>query len=383
MLKLISSISITSVSDFFQIFISCMMRREMLQGKAIDKFEKNFAKYIGTKHAIVVSSARYAMQLILKSLNLKKGSEIIMSSYTFDGLIPLIREIGLTPIFVDIEVESFNLDASEIERKITKKTKVILATHLFGLPCNMKKVMKISRNHNLLILEDCSHSIGAEYSGKKVGLFGKAAFFSLGVTKQINTFGGGIVTTNDDELAKQIRKLANKNKFAAVNLFSKVLLNYAGYIVLNSFLNHLALRLLITNFFHEFVKKSFRGGYGVKGRQNFKYTSFQAAIGESQLRMVNKKNIDRIEKATLYKKLLGKIPKIHLPNIREVKNGTSHIYQDFVIRVGDNAAEICKFLLKNNIYAVIGNDVMQSCVENAPEKFPNTKKWQRRGKRRG
>ena len=371
MLKMISSISITTVPNFFENFKKCLFGKKMLFGDKIEDFENTFAKYIDTKHAIAVSSARYGMQLILKSLNLKKGTEIIMTSYTLDGLIPLIEEIGLVPKFVDIKPENFNMNADKIQEQITKRTKIIIVTHIFGIPCDMKKIINISKKHNLLILEDCAHAIGAKYFGKKVGTFGKASFFSFGSTKLINTFGGGMITTDDDDLAKKIRKHVIKNRFSRINLFSKILLNYFGRFVLNSFLNVFALRLLSTNFIYKHAQKLFIGGHGLKGNINFRYTNMQAGIGKAQLLLINKTIKERMNKANLYKKLLRKVSGIHLP---EIEKGKIANYQDFVIRIDNGAEGIFRFLMKKNIYAAIGNDIMQNCTGSQIGRYPVTKK---------
>ncbi|MBU4056855.1 aminotransferase class I/II-fold pyridoxal phosphate-dependent enzyme, partial [Patescibacteria group bacterium] len=136
-------------------------------------------------------------------------AEVIIQAYTTIALPLAIQKSGFTPIYVDIREDTFNIDPDKIEAKITPNTKAIIVQHTFGTPAQMDKILAICKRHNLFLIEDCAHSFGAEFGSKKVGVFGDAAFFSFGRDKIISSTNGGIVITNDDELAKKIRDFQN------------------------------------------------------------------------------------------------------------------------------------------------------------------------------
>jgi len=170
------------------------------------QFEENFAKYLGVRNAILVPSGRMGLFLILKQLGLKEKSQIILPAFTYWAVPKIISFLGLGPVFVDIDPKTCNMDASGIERKITPATKAILVTHLYGLPSPLGEIRTIAKKYNLLIIEDCVQSCGAEYKGAKVGSFGEAAYFGFGITKNLALLGGGMVVTQNDNLCKKIRQ---------------------------------------------------------------------------------------------------------------------------------------------------------------------------------
>ena len=177
-------------------------------GKAVADFEKKFAEYIGVKHAISVNSGTDALVIALKALGIKAGDEVITTPFTFFATAETIAMIGAVPVFVDVEEDTYNLDPSKIEEKITEKTKAILPVHIFGQPADMKKIMEIADRHKLVVIEDACQAVGAEISGKKAGSIGQAGCFSFFPTKNLGAFGdGGMITTNDDSAAIVCRAL--------------------------------------------------------------------------------------------------------------------------------------------------------------------------------
>ncbi|MGE5582281.1 MAG: DegT/DnrJ/EryC1/StrS family aminotransferase [Bacillota bacterium] len=162
-------------------------------------FEKEFAEYIGVKHAIAVSSGTGAILTCLAALGIGPGDEVIVPGYTFIASISAICYARAIPILAEID-DSLTIDPNDIEKKITKKTKAILPVHMLGNPCNMDAIMKIAKKYNLYVIEDCCQANGGSYKGRKLGSFGDINAFSLNVNKTITTGDGGIVTTNDDQL---------------------------------------------------------------------------------------------------------------------------------------------------------------------------------------
>src|SRR3990167_7979757 len=180
----------------------------LAQGKLVEKFEKAFAAFIGTKYAIATSNGTTALHLALLALGIKKRDEVITTSFSFVASTNAILFAGAKPIFVDIK-DDFNLDPKLIEEKINKKTKAILPVHLYGYPAEMRMVMEIARKHKLLVIEDAAQAHGAMIGSKMVGSFGHCNCFSFYPTKNMTTLEGGMVTTNDEILAKKIKLLRN------------------------------------------------------------------------------------------------------------------------------------------------------------------------------
>jgi dTDP-4-amino-4,6-dideoxygalactose transaminase len=177
-------------------------------GSWVQEFEHQFGDYIGTTECVSCHSGTDALYLALRSLDIGPGDEVITTALTFFATAETISMVGATPVFVDIDAATFNLDVDRIEAAITPRTKAILPVHLFGQPVNMTRLMAIADAHNLAVIEDCAQAAGAEWDGKKVGSFGRIGCFSFFPTKNLGAFGdGGAITTQDAEIAAKIRVL--------------------------------------------------------------------------------------------------------------------------------------------------------------------------------
>jgi dTDP-4-amino-4,6-dideoxygalactose transaminase len=185
-----------------------------LMGNDLKQFEKNLAEYIGAEHAIGVANGLDALRLILRAYIemgvMKKGDEILVPSNTYIASILAISDNGLVPVLVEPDIEHYNIDIHKIEEKITSKTKGILIVHLYGRTIFSEELQKLAEKYNLKIIEDNAQAIGAEWNGKKTGNLGDASGFSFYPGKNLGALGdAGAITTNDEELAKTIRALAN------------------------------------------------------------------------------------------------------------------------------------------------------------------------------
>lgn len=188
--------------------LECFKNAQYIMGENVKEFEKEIANKIGVKHAITVGNGTDALIIALKSLGIKEGDEVITTDYTFFATAEAIRFVGATPVFCDVELDTYNIDPSQIEEKITDKTKAIICVHLFGNACKMDEVNDIAKRHNLYVVEDAAQAINSQYNGKNVGNLGDVACFSFFPTKNLGCFGdGGMITTNDDDLATIIRAL--------------------------------------------------------------------------------------------------------------------------------------------------------------------------------
>lgn len=174
-------------------------------GRYIGAFEEAFAKFCGTKHAIATNNGTTALHLALVALDLKPGDEVIIPTVTYIATANAVRYCGATPVLVDVCADTMNIDPAEIEGKITPKTRGIIPVHLYGHPADMEAVNRISSEHGLWVVEDAAEAHGAEVNGKKVGTLGTCATFSFFGNKIITTGEGGMITTDDDELAARLR----------------------------------------------------------------------------------------------------------------------------------------------------------------------------------
>ena len=177
------------------------------KGKYIDDFEKKFSAFCGVKHGITTTSGTTAIHLALAALGIKTGDEVIIPDFTMIATANPVVHLGAKPVFVDSDLQSWNIDPKKIEEKITKKTKAILVVHIYGHPCDMDPINEIAKKHNLFLIEDAAEAHGAEYKGRKTGSLSDVACFSFYANKIITTGEGGMVLTNNSEIADKCRLL--------------------------------------------------------------------------------------------------------------------------------------------------------------------------------
>ena len=286
--------------------LEVMRSGQYILGKHNKAFEAEIAEYIGVKHAVCLNSGTDALHLALRALNIGRGDEVITVAFTFVATTESIEIVGATPVFVDIDENTFNMDASKIEEKITSKTKAILPVHLYGQPCDMDKIMEIAKKYNLYVIEDCCQAIGAEYKGKKVGTFGDIGCYSFYPTKNLGTMGdGGLAITNNEEI---------KNRIIALR-------NHGGAI----------------RYHHDEI--------GVNSRLD----EIQAAILRVKLPYIDQWNKARREHAALYNELLKDCKDIITPT--ELDN-TYCVYHQYTVKV-PNRDEVHKMLQENGVGAMI------------------------------
>ncbi|MGC4081566.1 MAG: aminotransferase class I/II-fold pyridoxal phosphate-dependent enzyme [Vicinamibacterales bacterium] len=203
------------VPDLQQIIQSCRAQQQLVQGPHIEAFEAEFQQFLGAGHVKSCSTeyGRMALYFILTSMDFPAGAEIVAPALTFWVVPEVCRVAGLTVVFADIDPATFTLDPRAVERAITPRTVAILPTHLYGLACDMDPILDIARRHNLKVIEDCAHSLGAEYKGRMVGTLGDASFFSFQAFKPLNTYGGGLAWMRDAELARRVGALADDEQW--------------------------------------------------------------------------------------------------------------------------------------------------------------------------
>jgi dTDP-4-amino-4,6-dideoxygalactose transaminase len=256
-------------------------------GEIITKFEQQFADYTGVSYSVSCNSGTDALYLALQALDIKPGDEIITTPFTFIATAEVISRLGAIPVFVDINLETFNINVKKIEEKITPKTKAIIPVHLFGLPVDMDEVMAIAHKNNLFVIEDCAQATGGEWQGKKVGSIGHIGCFSFFPTKNLGTCGdGGAITTNDTQLAAKIRVLKEHGS--------------------------------AQRYHHEEI--------GINSRLD----TIQGAILRVKLPHLDRWNEQRHQAAIRYRELLTNIPHIHLP---QGLTGAKHTWNQYTITI--------------------------------------------------
>lgn len=190
--------------------IEALGKTQFILGPNVQEFEKEAAANLGVKHALSCASGTDALHLALLAAGIGEGDEVITTAFTFIATAEAIRYVGATPVYVDIKPDTLNIDADLIEAAITDKTRAILPVHLFGQPADMNKIMAIAEKHNLLVIEDCAQSYGARIGETATGGIGLAGCHSFFPSKNLGCYGdGGMVTTNDDAIAEQIRIYRN------------------------------------------------------------------------------------------------------------------------------------------------------------------------------
>lgn len=250
-------------------------------GRFVKAFEERFAEYCGAKYAVSCSNGTVSLHLILLALGVGPGDEVIMPTLTYIATANCVKYCGATPVFVDSEEGTFNMDPSKIEEKITPKTKVIMPVHLYGLSCDMDAIMEVAERHHLWVVEDAAEAHGAMYKGKKVGGFGIAASFSFFGNKVITSGEGGMVTTNDEELYKRMLLLKSQGVSSQKRYWHVV----TGY--------------------------------------NYRMTNMQAAVGLGQLENISWHISQRKRIAALYEKYIGEC---RLVKLQEVPEGFESVY---------------------------------------------------------
>lgn len=196
--------------DLDTAYQSVMNSNYFIQGQACAQFEKEYADYCGVQYCVGVGNGLDALMLILRAMDIGTGDEVIVPSNTYIATALAVSYVGALPVFVEPEIDTFNINPSLIEEKITEKTKAIIAVHLQGRPADMDAIITIAKKHNLKVIEDAAQAHGARYKGRKVGSLGDAAGFSFYPGKNLGALGdGGCITTNNKDIADKVRALGN------------------------------------------------------------------------------------------------------------------------------------------------------------------------------
>lgn len=275
------------------------------QGQPVTDFENSVAQYVGVKHAVACTSCTTALHISLLLQGVGSSDEIVIPSYTWIATANVVRMVGATPVFADIDLSTFNIEPDAIEAAITPRTKAIIPVHQFGLPADMDRINEVACRHGLSIIEDAACSIGSRYKGQSIGSLGNLTCFSFHPRKIITTGEGGMLLTDDSDMSGRAR----------------VLINHGGSVPNLGKHKVGTVQALLAEEFREV-------GY------NFRMTSLQGALGTAQMRMLNDILIARRTRAERYTEAFSKIPCIIPPKVPDYAR---HNWQTYAIRVGEDS----------------------------------------------
>lgn len=256
-----------------------------LGGPKVKELEKEFTDYFGTKYAMAVNSATSGLHAAVAACGIGPGDEVIVSPYTMSASASAILHTNAIPVFADVDYDIYCIDPISIRKVISPMTKAIMVVHLFGHPADMDEINKIAKEFKLKVIEDCAQAPGAKYKGRKVGTLGDVAVFSLNMHKTVTTGEGGVVVTNNDEIAEKVRLIRNHGEVCAEDLGIQDISNTLGW--------------------------------------NYRMCEIDAAIGIAQMRKLEKLTNHRIELAEYLSQRLSRFPGFTIP---EIKFNARHVY---------------------------------------------------------
>jgi perosamine synthetase len=281
-----------------QAVLEALESGQLAQGGRVQAFEETFAQYCGVRHAVATSSGTTALHTALVAHGIGPGDEVITTSFSFIATANAILFSGARPVFVDIEAETYNIDPHLVERAITPRTKAVLPVHLYGHPADMPALQRIADRHGLVLIEDAAQAHGAACAGQRVGTWGTGCF-SFYPTKNMTTAEGGILTTNDDEIADQARMIRSHGQRA----------RYEHHVL----------------------------GY------NYRMTDIHAAIGLVQIQHLEQWNEQRIQNARY---LTEHLKGVATPGVRP---GCRHVFHQYTVRVGPERDKFAAWLREQGI----------------------------------
>jgi len=302
----------------------------LTQGERVAEFEQAFAERMGSRFAVAVSSCTAGLHLVVHALGLGRGDEVILPSLSFVAAANVTVQTGARPVFADIE--SFDrplLDPTDVERKITDRTRAIIVVHYAGHPCNMTALCEVARRHNLDIIEDCAHAPLAEWDGRKVGTFGIAGVFSFFSNKNLATGEGGMIVTDDPTLAQRLALLRSHG------MTHPTLDRHKG---------------------HAFAYDVSEPGF------NYRMDEMRAAIGLVQLNKLELNNALRAQCAARYCELLPDLKWIQIPLLSQKAKGKRQksVYHIFPVILGDDAPP------RDRLMEALRNDRIQTSIHYRP-----------------
>ncbi len=307
-------------------------------GPKVHEFEEEIKNYLGVKHTVAVSSCTAGLHLSVVALGIEPGDEVIVPDMTFAATANAVIHAGATPVLVDVDKWNMTIDINDLEKKITKKTKAIIPVHFAGLACNINSIESIAKKHNLFIIHDAAHALETEYGGRKIGSYKDLASFSFYVTKNITTVEGGMVATNDDDIASKIKIFA--------------------------------LHGMTKDAWKRFSDDGYKHYQVIYPGFKYNMTDVQASIGLSQFQKIESFAKRRKEIWNTYQTELKNLP-LFLP--KDACENSKHAYHLFTVMIDTEKTKITRDELLNELHKMnIGTGVHYIALHKHPyykEKF--------------
>jgi dTDP-4-amino-4,6-dideoxygalactose transaminase len=345
--------------------VTCAVTGRLQQGPSTDEFAQNFAAYLGGGEVFGVAQGRSAFDLALRALDLEPGSEIIFPAFTFP-IMPLVAKLlGFRPVFCDVDPVSLNAGPEHIEACISERTSAVLATHLFGQPCDIVAIEALTKRRKIHLLEDCAHACGVRVAGRQVGTFGDIGIFSFAEGKNMPCFGGGAISVQNEAVARRAAGiLANGSEQAPGEVFSKGLSTWIKWLITRPLVFGLTaypvLRLkqaMGKPLLDSAVGDELLSGYAAANPGVVKMANLQGAMGLKQLRHIDAFNEGARKNAELLSSLLEGVRGIGLP-----PPGANHIYVYYPVAVEPAKRDSLRdFLLRYGIDGKITD--MSDCAQ--------------------
>ena len=334
--------------------IKCTMRGVVEDGPDLQPFYHEFGQWIGVPHVYGASSGRTAFQLALEALNLKEGAEIIFPAFTFPVMPMVAKILGFKPVFCNVDPDSYNSGAEHIADKVTDKTGAILATHLFGQPCPIKDIAALAKKHDIRLIEDCAHACGVRVDGQQVGTFGDIGMFSFAEGKNMPCFGGGVIVTASDDIAKRAEMVLSQTSppsktetlKKALHIWVEWLLTRPAIFGLTVYPMLRLKSLLGQPLMDSVVGDDLLVKFERSAPRISRLSNLQAAIGRQQIGRIDAFNEGARNNAEILTDHIGEIPGIQASQSPE----GNHIYVYYPLKIaGEKRDDLRHFLLKHRI----------------------------------
>ncbi|HET7098644.1 MAG TPA: aminotransferase class I/II-fold pyridoxal phosphate-dependent enzyme [Patescibacteria group bacterium] len=324
----------------------------------VELLEKDLEKYLALPNPVVVGQGRIGLRLILQVLKIKQGAEIIMPGYTFGALTKIIKEEGFTPIPIDIDEQTFQMSPDLVKASITSKTSAVLATHLFGEPCDINAFKKIAKKHNLFLIEDCAQSLGAKLNNKLTGTFGEIAFSSFDISKPLQGIRGGVVFSKNRKLMETIRKIRNESKNETQIPILELIRAMFGYFLIQTPVWF----MLMFMFSYKKMQKKFVKAYrhGVDKRMPYSLPPLFAHIVRQNLPSFKR----RLEKRREIRKIYYSLLKNNL-TIQKVEKGSLGSVYMVLGHINADIFKLRRYLSWHGIDIGLGNEIADNCLRES------------------
>lgn len=359
--------------------LSSLIRGDLWEGSQIETLEREFADYISVEDAVTVPSGRAGFRFLLNSLDIQEGGEVICSAFGYPVVPFIVKSLGYDLKFVDCELHTLGMDPQLLAQACSDNTQAVIATHLYGVPCQIQQISDICNSHDAKLIEDCAHCYGASDGSKKVGSFGDAGCFSFETSKVINTMGGGMVTLSDGEVGKRLRQLAAQEPRNNIKWLARRLMKTSfEAAVTNPLLFNMGVYQMLRLASAKADDDRFASGYQgdevtLAGRMG-RYTNYQARLGRRQVNTIEPRNKRRTQNAErLISQLEGKIP------IQKPLSTEPGSYANFMLAtvLASRHKELARALLKRGVDTK--HHYMRDCSRmfEGEQTFPNAARAER------